>query len=203
MPPPPYVSPPLLTAKEIEVERNKISKHFIKTSLQMSKDEPDAANEFADQKKKKKKKIKDIIDPNPGLFIDDQLKPNEQSFQNTAEKVFNLPPQIQQQLDDTVFKKIIKQPIIQPTSWEIIPNIAPKTEDIFIDDDELDLFKKPESTTTINIGRPKDEEYDDLVMISNDDEVKISKSLIETDTEIKGKDSFKWKKTPENHTKIQ
>ena len=56
MPPPPYVSPPLLTAKEIEVERNKISKHFIKTSLQMSKDEPDAANEFADQKKKKKKK---------------------------------------------------------------------------------------------------------------------------------------------------
>ena len=40
-------------------------------------------------------------------------------------------------------------------------------------------------------------------MISNDDEVKISKSLIETDTEIKGKDSFKWKKNPENHTKIQ
>ena len=153
------------------------------------------------KKKKKKKKIKDIIDPNPGLFIDDQLKPNEQSFQNTTEKVFNLPPQIQQQLDDTVFKKIIKQPIIQPTSWEIIPNIVPKTEDIFIDDDELDLFKKPESTTTINIGRPKDEEYDDLVMISNDDEVKISKSLIETDTEIKGKDSFKWKKNRKPHKK--
>ena len=49
MPPPPYVSPPLLTAKEIEVERNKISKHFIKTSLQMSK-------EFDYKKKKKKKK---------------------------------------------------------------------------------------------------------------------------------------------------
>ena len=51
--PPPYVPPPLLTAKEVEVERNKISKHFNKTSLQMSKDELDAANEFADQKNKK------------------------------------------------------------------------------------------------------------------------------------------------------
>ena len=122
--PPPYVSPPLLTAKEVEVERNKISKHFNKTSLQMSKDELDAANEFADQKNKKI--IKDIIDPNPGFFIDDQLKPNEQSFQNTRNNVFNLPPQIQQQLDDTMFKKIIKQPIIQPTPPEIIPNIVPK-----------------------------------------------------------------------------
>ena len=89
----------------------------------MSKDELDAANEFADQKSKKI--IKGIIDPNPGFFIDNQLKPNEQSFQNTTNKVFNLPPQIQQQLDDTMFKKIIKQPIIQRTPPEIIPNIAP------------------------------------------------------------------------------
>ena len=33
------------------------------------------ANESADQKDKKI--IKDIIGPNPGLFINDQLKPNE------------------------------------------------------------------------------------------------------------------------------
>ena len=37
----------------------------------MSKDEHDAENEFADQKKKK------VIDPIPGLFIDDQLDPKE------------------------------------------------------------------------------------------------------------------------------
>ena len=30
--------------------------------------------------KKIKKIIKDIIDPTPGLFIDDQLKPNEQNY---------------------------------------------------------------------------------------------------------------------------
>ena len=49
--PPPYVPPPLLTNKEIETERNKANDGFIKTSLQMSKDELDAANESADQKK--------------------------------------------------------------------------------------------------------------------------------------------------------
>ena len=41
----------------------------------MSKDELDAANEVADQKNKEI--IKGIIDPTPGLFIDDELKPNE------------------------------------------------------------------------------------------------------------------------------
>ena len=52
-PPPSYVPPPLLTAKEVEVERNKIKEDFIKTSLEKSKDELDAANEFVDHKNKK------------------------------------------------------------------------------------------------------------------------------------------------------
>ena len=206
--PPPYVLLPLLTVKEIEVERSKINKDFIKTSLQMTKDELDTASEVARQENLKI--IKDIINPTPGLFIDDQLNPNEQNFQNTADNFFNLPPQMQQQLNETVFKKIIKQPIIQPIPPEIIPIIVPKTEGLFIDDDEFDSFKKPEPTTAINIGKPKDEEYDDLVMISDDDDdddddddAKISKSLIKTDIEIKGKDRLKWKKIkPENHIKI-
>ena len=50
-PPPPYVPLPLLTEKEIEIERNKANQKFIKTSLLMSKDEIDAANKSADQKK--------------------------------------------------------------------------------------------------------------------------------------------------------
>ena len=48
--------------------------------------------------------------------------------------------------------------------------------------------------TTINIGQPKDENYDDLVMISDDNEAKlISKSLIKTHIEIKNKNNLKWK----------
>ena len=66
-PPPPYVPPPLLTKKEIETERNKPNNDFIKTSLQISKDELVAANESADQKNKKI--IKDIIDPTRLVFL--------------------------------------------------------------------------------------------------------------------------------------
>ena len=51
---------------------------------------------------------------------------------------------MQQQLNETVFKKIIRQSIIQPTPPEITPNIVPKTKDFFID--EFDSFKKPEVT---------------------------------------------------------
>ena len=142
---------------------------------------------------KNEKIIRDIIDPTPGLFIDDKLNPNEQNLQNTTDKVFNLQPQLQQQLNETVFKKIIKQPIIQPTPPEIIPNVVPKTEDFFTEDDEFDSFKKPESMA-INTDQPNDENFDELVMISDDDEAKISKSLIKTDIEIKNKINLKIEK---------
>ena len=68
--PPHCVAPPLLTEKEIDIEGKKSNKEFIKTSLLMSKAELDAANESADQKKQKI--VKGIIDPTPGLIIDDQ-----------------------------------------------------------------------------------------------------------------------------------
>ena len=62
--------------------------------------------------KKIKKIIKDKIDPTHGLFIIDQLNPNEQNFQKTTD-VFDLRPQVQQQLNETALKKVIKQAIIQ------------------------------------------------------------------------------------------
>ena len=83
-------------------------------------------------------------------------------------------------------KKIIKQLIIQPTPPEIIPNIDLKTE-VFVDDDDFDSFKKPE--LEIEIGQLKDEN-DDLVMICDDDEAEISKSLIKTEIDIKRKNNL-------------
>ena len=50
----PYVPPPLLKAEQIDIERNKANEDFIKTAMQMNKDELNAANESADQKKIKK-----------------------------------------------------------------------------------------------------------------------------------------------------
>ena len=46
----------------------------------------------------------------------------------------------------------------------------------------------------INTDQPNDENFDELVMISDDDEAKISKSLIKTEIKIKNKDNLKWKK---------
>ena len=86
--------------------------------MQMSKDELDAANKSADQKNKNI--IRDITEPLPHLCIDDELNPNEQNLQNTTDNIFNLRPQVQQQLNETVYKKIYKKPIIQPTPPEII-----------------------------------------------------------------------------------
>ena len=57
-------------------------------------------------KKENNKIIRDITDLTPGLFIDDKLIPNEQNLQNTTDNVFNLPPQVQQQHNETVFKKL-------------------------------------------------------------------------------------------------
>ena len=102
----------------------------------LNKDWLDASNEAADQKNKK------LIDPTPGLFSDNKLNANDQTFKNTTDNIFNLLPQVQQQLNDTVFKKIKTEPIFKTTPKENIPNISeqtvPKTEDFFIDGDEID-----------------------------------------------------------------
>ena len=49
----PYLPLPLLPKKEIETQVNKANNNFIKTYFQMSKDELDEVNEYADQKSKK------------------------------------------------------------------------------------------------------------------------------------------------------
>ena len=56
--------------------------------------------------KRNKKIVKDIIDRTPGLFIDDKLNANDQIFKNTTGNFFNLPSLVQQQLNDTVLKKL-------------------------------------------------------------------------------------------------
>ena len=43
-PPPPYIPPALLTTKEIKTEREKPNEDFIKPSIQINKDELDAAD---------------------------------------------------------------------------------------------------------------------------------------------------------------
>ena len=126
-------------------------------------------------------------------FLDDKLNANDQIFKNTTDNVFDLPPQVQQQFNDTVFKKIKTKPTFETTPQENIPNIpeqsVPKTEDLFIDDDEFDEYKKPE---TISIKQLSTDDQSDFVIVPDNEKAKISKSLLKTDIQIK--DNLKWKK---------
>ena len=100
-PPPPCSPLQLLPTSEIKMERERINAEFLKTLLLLNKDQLDPSNKAADQKSKKI--IKDIINPTPEPFIEDKLNANDQMFKNTTDNIFNLPPQVQQQLNDTVF----------------------------------------------------------------------------------------------------
>ena len=110
------------------------------------------------------------------------MNANDQIFKNTTDKFFNLLPQVQQQLNYTVFKKIKTEPIFEATPQENIPNIpeqtVPKTEDFFINDNEFDEYKKPE---TISIKQPSPDHQNDFVIIPNNEKGEISKSLHKTD----------------------
>ena len=100
---------------------------------------------------------------------------------------------MQQQLNNTVFKKIKTEPIFETTTQENIPNIPEqtvlKTEDFFIADDEFDEYKKPE---TINIKQSSSDDRNDFVIIPDNEKSEISKSLLKTDIQIE--DNLKWKK---------
>ena len=193
----------LLTTNEIKKERERVNVEFCKTSLLLKKDQLDTLNEAADKKNKKKKIIKDIIDPTPGLFIDHKLNANDQIFKNIIDNVFNLLPQVQQQRNDTVFKQIKTEPIFETTPQEntssILEQTVSKTENFFLDDDEFDEYKKSE---TISIKQRSTDDQNDFVITPDNEKAEISKSLLKTDIQIK--DNLKWKitKKTENHTEI-
>ena len=72
--------------------------------------------------------------------------------------------------------------MFETTPQKNIPNITeqtvPKTEDFFIDDDEFDEYKKPE---TISIKQPSTDDRNDFVIIPDNEKAEISKSLLKTD----------------------
>ena len=104
-----------------------------------------------------------------------------------TDNIFNLLPQVQQQLNDTAFKQIKTEPIFETTPQENISSIleqtVPKTEDFFLDDDEFDEYKKSE---TISIKQRRTDDQNDFVIIPDNEKAEISKSLLKTDIQIKG-----------------
>lgn len=103
MPPPPYQPPSSLSDNEIRkiYEENK---YFLKTAIAINKPKLDAATENANNKTEQI--IRDIIDPTPGLFVDDNFNSKNQNRNNNSDSVFTLPKKLNKRLDDILLYDI-------------------------------------------------------------------------------------------------
>ena len=66
----------MLSEKEIDKVYNDTKEDYLKTSITINKTDLGAAIENADEKNEKI--ISDLINPTPGLFVDDQLNLEDQ-----------------------------------------------------------------------------------------------------------------------------
>ena len=89
----------MLSEKQIKETYDNAKEDYLKTAIKINKTDLDAAVENADEKNEKI--ISDVIDPTPGLFVNDQLN-LEDHFKyksNVIERSFNVAKQLQQRLD--------------------------------------------------------------------------------------------------------
>ena len=142
----------MLNEKQIKETYDNTKEDYLKTAIKINKTDLDAAVENADEKNEKI--ISDVIDPTPGLFVNDQLN-LEDHFKyksNVIERSFNVAKQLQQRLDnilETMIKNnwspiedLMQQPIEHITNNPLNngkTNNIIKTEDIYIDDSLKDI----------------------------------------------------------------
>ena len=97
----------MLSEKQIKEKYDNAKEDYLKTAIKINKTDLDAAVENADEKNEKI--ISDVIDPTPGLFVNDQLN-LEDHFKyksNVIERSFNVAKQLQQRLDN-ILETMIK-----------------------------------------------------------------------------------------------
>ena len=147
-----------LKSKEINKIYDEEKENYLQTAITINKTDLDAADKNAEESNKEV--INDIIDPTPGLIVDDTLNLGEQFEYNSndLERTFDLSNQVQERLDNLLsLMKESTRPSIdmwmteKPT--EELPNnplssekSTVKTEDIYIDDNYLaniQFFQKP------------------------------------------------------------
>ena len=111
---------------------------------------------------------------------------NDKIFKNTRDNAFHLLPQVQQQLNETVFKKLKQNQFLKQHPKKIFEISLNK------------LFQKRKifllmMMNLMNIKSLKQYVLNNQALMTNDNEkAEISKLLLKTD--IKIKDNFKWKK---------
>ena len=93
-----FSSTPLKT-KEINKIYDEVKEKFLQTAITIKKTDLDVAVENAEESNKEV--INDIIDPTPGLIVDDTLNLDKQFEYNSndLERTFDLSNQVQERLD--------------------------------------------------------------------------------------------------------
>ena len=159
--PPCFTSTPLKSEKEINKTYNDSKEEYLKTAITIDNTDLDAAIENADNKNKKI--VSDIIDPTPGLFVDDKLN-LENQFEYTSndiDKNLNLSRVLQDCLDNILLLMKEKQPPIEKIIQKPIEIILNnpflnyekideeiETKDIYIDDSYTDNYSKVPPVST-------------------------------------------------------
>ena len=136
-----------LTEKEIKAFHDKEKTDYLKKLLKLNAVDLESAAEVADSENEKL--FQEIINPTPGLTLDDQMNVDEQfSYRNDPNQDYTLPSPLKTRLDDILREAREKINFIafpSPAIEEIPNNTYPPgeiiTEDIYIDDSLKDLAK--------------------------------------------------------------
>ena len=159
-------------------------------TIAINKPELDAATENANDKNEQI--IRDIINPTPDLFVDDNLNFENQTFRNNnSDKTYTLPKQLNKRLDD-ILQENRPPEIFEPKPVEKIPNNPiniQESDNIFINDDtviqDVAMFEPQ-----IEFPQPSIDTRGDFKISPDKEDAIISKSPTLTDVKTKKADLF-------------
>ena len=147
MPEVPIQASTAFTEKYIRAAHEKEKTDYLKTAMKLNTAELESAAEVADSENEKL--FQEIINPTPGLTLDDEINVDEQfSYRNDLDQDYNLPNLLKSRLDEILHdaREKINPVAFPPTPIEEIPNNTyPDSEitieDMYIDDSFKDLAK--------------------------------------------------------------
>ena len=100
-----FVPPYPLTEEEIKEQVKQEGEDLLQMQLTVNEDELRAADEVADEENKNV--IKSIVDPAPGLVVDDEIDFKDIDFPpETTDNTYKLTPKVQKHLDEMVLDSI-------------------------------------------------------------------------------------------------
>ena len=154
-----FPTPYPLTEEEIKAQIKQEGKDLLQMQLTVNENELRAADEVADEENKNV--IESIVDPTPGLVVDDEIDFKDINFPpETTGNTYKLPPKVQKQLDEMV-----------------LDTVQPKNEDVIYIDDELDSYMFQDDDETIDYSSKTEMEEDKIQMDASEDYANITKSL--------------------------